>query len=486
MTTLALALLLLPLPGQSRPAVEPFDESLGEPFVDGTLAISIQPPKEWHVTRLREPEKRGVVLLRMLARAGSNEWQEILLKLGDPAGAKRMGDVLKEIHHALELEFSNVEILSQQEQTILGRPAAFVAAVYFFEGIRWLRLEAVVERNAREHVILLYTGPAEMRAEAEPLFQRILASLRFVEERLTPVELEAALDEGAKFLQGLKEDALTKAVLGDEYLKVELDGKPVGFLHIQQMEAERKRVGGIRVRERGWTFEADGRACRLDGVAFVSDDRREEDWKTQIATLIPASGSLPAGLDLAEEQGLRNRHVLLTSQKPRISEPVVENPPLSVPKSYLPRGMARLLPRLLGDLSEPRRLAFAEYDASTRDLLVRVYEVKGQASLPGPVTRGRVYQIDHSEGRAGQVTSLYVNPEGRIQRMVTGKLVFSPAAPEELERLFAARVEAAEREMARIERRMQEEEVRFGPRRPASTTTRPSSRPPRAASPAGR
>ncbi len=485
MTTLALALLLF-LPGQSRPAAETLDESLGEPFIDGTLAISIQPPKEWHVTRLREPEKRGIVLLRMLAQAGANELQEILLKLADPAGAKRMGEVLKEIHHSLELEFSNVEILSQQEQTILGRPAAYVAAVYFFEGIRWLRLEAVVERNAREHVILLYTGPAEARAEAEPLFQRVLASLRFIEERLTPAELEAALDEGAKFLQGLGEDALTKAVLAEEYLKVELDGKPVGFLHIQQAETERKRVGGIRVRERGWTFEADGRACRLDGTAFVSDDLREEEWKTQLATLIPAAGSQPAGLDLAEERGLRNKHVLLTSQKPRMSEPVAENPPLSVPKSYLPRGMARLLPRLLGDLSEPRRLAFAEYDAPTRDLLVRVYEVKGQAVLPGPVTRGRVYRIDHSEGTAGALTSLYVNSEGRIQRIETGRLVFSSATPEELERLFAARVEAAKREMARIERLMEEQEGRFVPRRPASTTTRPSLNPPRTPAPARR
>lgn len=482
MTTITLALLLF-LSGQSRPASDSVDETLGEAYLDGTWELSIQPPKDWQVTRLREPEKRGVVLLRMLGQVQPNELQEILLKQATVTGGKRMGEVLKEIHHALELEFSNVEILSQQEQTILGRPAAYVAATYFFEGVRWLRLEAVVERGPDEQVILLYTGPAAARATAEPLFQRVLASLRFVPGRLSVRELEAALDEGAKFLEGLADDALTKAPPADEYLKYELDGKVIGFLHVQQAAGERRRVDGLRVRERGWTFEADGRASRLDGNFFVSHSLREEEWKTQLATLIPAAGQMPAGLDLAEEQGLRNKHVLLTSQKYRINEPVEENPPLSVPKSYLPRGLSRMLPRLLGDLSEPRRLAFAEYDPQTRELLVRVYEVKGQAALPGGVTRGRVYRIDHSEGTAGPIISLYVDAQGRVQMIKTGRLTALPATPEELEKLFAERVAAAEGEMARIERLMDEQEGRFTPRRPEQPTTRPARPPPR---PAGR
>lgn len=380
-----------------------------------------------------------------------------------------MAETLEQAYHGLELEFSNVEILSQQVQDIAGRPGAYLAASYWYEGIKWLRLQAIVEVGPREHMVLLYNGPIRgpirSQQEREPLFQQVLASLRLLEDRLSRAELEAALAAGKRWLSAIDEERLGKAILPEQFLKFELEGKPVGFVRIGQSSARSKGSAGVRIRERGWMFDGDGRLRRLQTNMFVSFDQHAENWKTSVTTLVPATAAGPAYIENALEEGLRARGVLLSSQVYQLSRPVKENPAMEVPEAYVSRVLARMLPQLVGDPATPRRLAFVEFDHQREDVVLRIVTLKGAAKLPGGGTRGKVYLIEQQEGVAGEPTKLYVDDAGRILRLEAGRLTLVPVKAEVLEREFASRVAAAEREMARLEREYTEQQRRFRPKR---------------------
>ncbi|MBN2562558.1 MAG: hypothetical protein JXQ75_16660 [Phycisphaerae bacterium] len=463
--TVKMLLFLVISCGQVQPAGEEPDEFLGEAYIDGTCGFSIRPPKGWQLDARRVPEKHGVTLLRMASETGPNRVEEISLKQTSTTREVPMGEMLKELHHALELEFSNVEMLSQQVQTVAGRAGGVLAATYWREGAKWLRLEAVIELQRQQYYTLLYNGPVGERKKSEPLFHLVLGSLRLLEDQMSDAELKEAIEAGAALLSGIGAAELGRAVVRDEILRIDIDGKPAGFVRIQQAVGELKRWRGVRVQERGWMFEPGGVIRRHQANMFVSNDLQIEEWKTSITTMVPASGTTPACLDLMQEDGVRNQDVLLTSQLYHIHEGAVENPALKTPKAYISRALVRILPRLLGDLSKPGRLAFVEFDHLRTGLVIRTVESKGAGKLPGDETREEVYLIQQREGLAGRPSDWYVDKAGRVLMMRAGTLTMVPTKEEEMERLFGARVTEAQGEMARLERQYEEERRRVGPQR---------------------
>lgn len=461
----------------AQPAAPPAAQAdpLADPYVDGTYGFSIRPPNGWQVIRRRVPERRGVTLLQMVDPVSTTLVQEITLKQTSTTQKLPLEEMLQRISDALEVEFSDVTVLSQQTQQIAGHPGAILAATFFREGVKRLRLEAVIEYQPQLYYVLLYNGPAQFREQSEPLFHRVLGSVRLIADRIDEKEMKEALEAGVKLLRSFDGERLKKAVVPEEFLKFETDGQTIGFVAIYQAEtvwdpspkkdddAQSKRgYPGVRIRERGWTFEKDGRARRLQNSMFISNDLRHERWKTSVTTLVPAAGNRPDYLDVVLEEGLRTDDVLLSNQAYSMDAPAEANPALTMPETYIPRAIIRLLPRLIGDLEAPKKLAFVTFDHAKAGLVARVVECRGEDKTSGVASAHGVYRLDDREGLAADPSQLFVDSNGRTLLVKAGPLTMTPVEGKELEKLFGARIDAAQKRMAELEEAYNKENQRVG------------------------
>ena len=451
--------------GQAGPTTQKADDVLADPYIDGTSGFSIQPPKGWQLVRQRMAEKHGVTLLRMVGRVGSTQSEEIIIRQTSTTRELPMGEMLKQMHHDWALAYNNLEVVSLQEQEIAGKSGGVFAATYESQGLRWLMLEALIETEKQQYHVVLYKGPVATRKTSEPLFYQVLGSLRLLTDQVSQTELTEALEAGTKFLAGLSKDKLHQAIDADVRLRMDLGGKPIGFVRVQQAPEPMKGREGIRVQERAWMFEPDGGVRRLQTNIFISDDLKEENWRTSVTTLIPAQDADPQMLDAMREEGVRNQDILITSQEGSLGAGITENPALQTPKAYISRALLRMVPRLLDDLSKPRRLGFMEFDHQRTGLVVRVVELKGEANPPGVTVKGQCFRFDQREGLAGQISEWYVDEERRILLVKAGDFTMTPASEKELEGLFKARIAAAEADMTTREREFDERQQHLGPRR---------------------
>jgi hypothetical protein len=217
----------------------------------------------------------------------------------------------------------------------------------------------------------------------------------------------------------------------------------------------------VRIAERGWTFEPEGRARSVDSVAFLGNDFSDERWRTRVTTLVPAAAGLAAFLEAGIEEGLRSKDVLVSSQSYSYGRPLVENPALRLPRTYLSRAILRLLPRMVKDLGAPRRMAFTMFDHTRADLVMRIVEIKGAADLPTGAAGTNAFRIDEREGLAAEPSSLYVDATGRLLHAQSGKTTMTPASKEEMERIFGRRVAEADRQISQLEQAYAKDEERF-------------------------
>jgi hypothetical protein len=498
MTCTAMALLLVL--GQAAPASSPdasADRSrrpavagsdLADAYVDGTFGFSINPPKDWQMIRQRVPERRGVTLLQMTNRVSPTITQEIVLKQTSTTQKVPLEEMLKRIGDALELEFSDVNILSQQTQQIADRPGAVLSASFFREGVKRLRIEAVIEHKPQSYYVLLYNGPLALRAQSEPQFLRVLGSLRLLADQVNETEMKNALEAGVTFLRALTgrggaeaPERLKASILPEEFLEFESEGRVIGFVAVYQAEgtwdpsgksgAADRGYAGVRIRERGWTFEKDGRARRLQNSLFISYDLKHERWKTSVTTLVPAMANRPEYLEIALEEGLRTDNVLLTNQTYSMGAPAEANPALELPETYIPRAIIRLFPRLVDDLADKKSYAFVTYDHGRAGLVARVIKCQGEDSSSGIASKNGIYRLDDREGLAAEPSRLYVDRSGRTLRVEAGPLTMNRVDGAEISRRFATRIDAAQRRMAQLEASYDREDARVGRK-----TNRPSSR----------
>lgn len=449
----------------SPPTTPSDNNSLGDPIIDGSYGYSIRPPADWRIIRQRVPERRGVTLVQMAHAIAGGQIEEIILKQSATTQSIAMDEMLKRVAQNLELEFSNLEIQSQQLQTIGGKPGAVLSATFFREGVRKLRLQAIIQHKPQSYYVILYDGPASLRKLSEPLFNMVVASFKSIEANVDEKQLSSALESGEKFLASITQEQLKKAIVPEETLQFDLDGKLIGFVLIRQAEHAREGKPGIQIRERGWTFEADGRARRLQANMYLSYDLQTEHWRTSVTTLVPEASNRPAYLEIALEEGLRAGNILLSNQAYSLNEPNTENPSIKLPDSYISRVIARMLPRLVPDLTKPQELAFVTFDHTRAGLVAKVVEFHGRAELPSGAARGSVYRVDDREGLAANPTSIYFDQSAKTVLVQAGDLKMTPTTPAAMEKAFGSRIADAEGRMAQLEASYNKDVERFDPRR---------------------
>ncbi len=445
------------------------EDALAASYVDGTYGFSIRPPRGWDLDRQLARESRGVRLLRMVNAVSQNRTEEMRLNriAGEKQPAAAMEETLQRTARSLELEYSRVDILSQQVQEVAGRAGGVVTALIWTEGFEHLRLVGIVQAEPGIQIVLTYDGPSELRQSREALFQLVLGSLKLLVDASSEGKFEEALQEGAAWLSGLNRAAMERAIGPDEFFEIRLEDEPIGAVRVERADYAWKKRPGVRVRERGWTFEPDGRICRSQTTLFVGFDLRSERWKTSVTTLIPAKGDLPERLENAWEEGLRDGDVLLSSQAYQLGQPPTENPPLRLPPTYAPRAVVRVLPRLLDDLDTKRTIGFMVFDHQRAGLVLRTVTLKGPSQLPvGASVEGKVFRIEEREGVSTEPSDVYVDDKGRVLRIKTGKLTLVPIEAKDLEVRFGKRVAETEEKMTRLEEQYQATQERFRATRP--------------------
>ncbi|MEK6643411.1 MAG: hypothetical protein AABZ08_05835 [Planctomycetota bacterium] len=465
--------------GQSPPA-KPAEATpaLADAYVDGSEEFSIRPPAGWQLNRQRIPDGRGITVLRMLGPFTTGPTEEISVRRVDVPDRRTPEKMLRLTADSLGLEFSEVRIASQQLQQIAEKQGGFVSAAYGHEGMVWRRMEAFVEVGPRSYLVLTYNGPLTTDTSRESLFQLIVSSLTLLKRTIGDAELRDALAAGQEWMASLTEGQLKQALVQPYYLRMEMGGRAVGFVAMESSEFVLDKRLGIRMLERGWTFDTGGRARSLDHSMFLALDFQNERWRSNSFTLIEATPQAGGRLECALEEGLRIQDRLSSGQSYACGAPATQNAALKLPKTYLSRVLVRLLPRLVKELDKPRRMAFTTFDHLRGDLVILIADFKGERPLPSGDSKGKTYRIDEYEGLASEASSLFVDAEGKTVFVQAGKTTLRPAEKDELEREMAARVADADRMISEIGQRYSEDQDRFkkGPIEvlPPASTSKPS------------
>ncbi|GMU33376.1 MAG: hypothetical protein AMXMBFR20_12480 [Planctomycetia bacterium] len=437
---------------------------LADPIVDGSYGFSIQPPSDWRIVRQRVPERRGVTLVRMIHPISAGQAEEIVVKQTTTTQSVAMDEMLKQVAHNLELEFSGLEVQSQQLQPIADKPGAILAATFFRDGVRKLRLQAIIRHKPQSYYVILYDGPASSKQTSEPLFNLVVNSFRIIGGDLEDQQLTTALEEGESFLGSIKPDQLRRAIVPEEALQFEYKGKVIGFVLLRQSEDVRDGKPGVAMKERGWTFEADGNARRLQTNMFLSFDLSSESWKTSVTTLVPEQRDRPTYLEVTLEEGLRAGDILLSNQSYSLNQPATENPPTKLPATYISRILARMLPRLVSEISSQKILAFVTFDHSRAGLIAKVVDFKGKSELPTGAARGPVFRVEDRERLAANPSAIFLNEKRQAVLIEAGDLKMTPTTAAAMEKQFGSRIVEAEARMAELEASYNKDAERFNSR----------------------
>lgn len=451
-----------PGPGASGSPV-----ALGEPYYDGSYGFSIRAPVGWQLSRQREFDERGTVILRMTDPGVAGDPPSITVEHQVSARSVTIKDRLRQGAAVISIEMPEGKIESQGEKPIGGRPGGTLEVRYKQSGQLRFRVMAMVELAPRNFLILRHDALDANRHVTSPVFSAVVESIRFLSDPLSDDALREALKAGVAWMEGLKQEAVTAALVTEEYLVYEVGGQPIGFVEAYQRKSPLRNGGreheAIEVFEQSWMFDSPKVARRIQSKMHLSTDFEMEKWQGSVATWVAAEGDRPEQFENAYEEALRDHTALLSGQSFSFSQAVKQNPPFQLPRSYLSRVLIRLLPRLLGDLGRTRTLAFTVFDHERVALVVRVIELKGETTLPGSKTKA--FRIDVREGIAAEPSELYVDSKGRILQLRSRALTMRPSNLNELKELFEDRVTAGDRAMARMEQLYRQSEARFIRRR---------------------
>jgi hypothetical protein len=474
----AVAAVWLGPPGGRMAAASPDspagDTAPDEPYIDGTYGFSLHPPRGWDIDRRSVPDETGLTIFQAVSPERGPRQHILTVRATLTRQPREVEDMLREITDSLTANLADVNLLESGTRTLAERQAGYFSATLRAGGAQQVLMACLVRARPRQFLLLTYHAPAEAREDAEKHFSEMLDGLRLLDDENSDETLREALTAGSEWLRGLNEERLNALDGNEQTLLIRLDKEPIGYVQSSVFVETYAGRRGVAIRERGWTLPADGTIRRVYNDLFVSVDRYAERWRLETLVLVPAQGGRSASLDRIIDEGVRESDQLLTSQQHGYDAASESNPPMKIPLTYMPRALVRLLPFLVHEPGGARLLAFHEFDAERRGLSLRTVEVLGRADASQPVdgtddgrplsvasTRRTLLRLREREGMFRDLADIVVDPGGRLVTVSSGNLVMTTSRNDEIERLFAARVAAAERSIEALHREYDRARERF-------------------------
>jgi hypothetical protein len=286
---------------------------------------------------------------------------------------------------------------------------------------------------------------------------RMAESLQVLYSRERAAELEAARTAGRKWLsEGGLQSGIGQLRVDQEprYYVIEEQGRGVGYLERrftrQQHSIDDPRVrggekDGLRVSERAWRFEPDGRALYWSNEAFSSVDGTTDLYELTRGEVPPDDGR-DQRARIEREEVIRQDNRLLSSV--RTSQDLVlpaPRPPLRLDDTYLGLAWQRVWPTMLGS-EAGAMIGVTIYDAEARTLALLTGRPLGPLAADGDKAEpGLVYELQ--QGFSAAPVRLVTDRRGHMLEMTVGDLTYRLVTPEEIEQRFARPREAAFRKL---------------------------------------
>ncbi len=292
----------------------------------------------------------------------------------------------------------------------------------------------------RVYESMIATARIEDPAQLESARRQLVTTGSAFITRLTPADFEAAVNQPAQFYRlykpapgGAASDATERGYRSVRFFKgtrsqIDATGgdpragatNPSGYL----------ADVSARLLERASGIGGEFQVVDIQGLYFVSLDRREEAWS--IRTAVRMSASRPPVV--YSELGTRTDRIMtVTVTRPGKTETTANRPTVPA-EGYLSQVECFMLPRLLLGSGVEADLGFYSYQSLTESITLRRDSIAQEAAMPG------VWKIT-SRPRENAVPTTYLfRPSGELIRAdMPDEMVMEPVWPAELEKLWKSK-----------------------------------------------
>jgi hypothetical protein len=418
----------------------PVPAKLGEAYIDKNFAYSIRPPLNFVGSFRKTPGSEGGLQLAQFVSTTHEAWLTIRYAQSDHEisqeellnglKAEILGGRQKAVLHRAELS------------TVAGRPAAVCDVTLVLDEKSFVRHQAVVRFQPDEVFIITFNAAQTDLGASRKTFAAVLGSFELPRTDVSRKVLAEAMENGLEWLSALRArglpDAGNKEAL---YWRYERNGKPIGFLRVNEQSKVQDGLPGVQIRERAWLFGEGQSYQDIQNTIFLSLDLRTESWENLVQSRAELAGKTQLIHDLNKAARGDNRLALSFTEHP--GDMALTTAVRTVPTTYIPMALIRVFPRLV-DLKKPRTYAFSSYNVENREMVIRVLKVIGRAKATGVQYSGPVYKVEDNEGLFPPVTEIYADEAGRILKVVQSNLTMFACTREEVDAVFKERMVMAD------------------------------------------
>ncbi len=470
------------------PATAP-SEQLAPAFTSTVGGISIRPPAgmqllvrldQAHLAQWRDEQRSWLLSLR-----------RIVLQDPTPLTTERhLGRLVKGLLEmtldSLQQNIPGAKILRDDVTNIAGadlpgqadpdapddgkpKPnVGLIIARYSVAGTPQLLQQAIVRGDDRLYYLIEFTTPGSKSADdnapedprergAVNMFQKVLDNVHLIDTSKVREEQEQRLYATRAFLTNLTPSKLRKAIIPEQWFRILVNGKDVGYTYVMEQLAgglpepdadlikraregrlsddeksrplllpkmtpgedilvgvkSRLQMSGLRSNKTTGPIQTDS-----ESWMFVTADRKHEDW----SRLIVQHEDTRQKDAFSEELGTSDQHLVglkagatltVTQNADSVNLPTISQ---EVPPFYLPAAIGHLLPRLF-DVRERKKYAFASFVGDRREVVMRYIDVGPPEEVDLDGTVYKVVIITDRIGFDGPPTLHYLaadpGPDGR-------------------------------------------------------------------------
>jgi hypothetical protein len=357
-------------------------------------------------------------------------------------GQKTDPGILDEAARELIVQNLNADILRKDVVNIGPLDTGLLFSRFTQGGAYWLRQQAFIQAHNRLCFIFDFIVPsghttADKADDEDPaervamgIFRGILDSVDFLDQSEIIADNKARLDRLDAFRAGLPQ-RIKGAIVPDQYFRVLRQNRDVGWIYVAEELGEYMGKSGLIVATATFGQPNDNTTVNVSTEAFCSLDPRdsEEMWLTVTTS---QAGAQRFSMSETGQSSKRTRRIVEDNKGADDKDPLqpsvreIEQRVMTVrqtglagpdsvernlPPSYLPLGVAEMVPRLLP--SKDAGYLFVTWVGAERELIYRYYDVQPehQVVFNGQLVQART--VKERIGLEGDATFHYVSPDGK-------------------------------------------------------------------------